>query len=117
MPGVRVQHPVARSCRFTVVEKDNPYREPYTCTPPEFGGCGSVHLFKTHHLNLDDTGAAIVGQELYERIRPLLVVNGFTEANVVAKPPTLGIGLAPAVAGRGAWGDMPIIRGEGDGNG
>ena len=113
MAGIRIQHPTARSCRFTVVEQANPYREPYTCTPPEFGGCGSVHLFKTHHLNLDETGAAIVGDVLYHRIRPVLELNGFRETNVVAKPPALGVGLGPRRDGSGAWGDIPIIRGIG----
>lgn len=113
MAGIRIQHPTARSCRLTVVESSKPYPVPYTCTPPEFGGCGSVHLFKTHHLNLDDTGAAIVGDVLYHRIRPVLEAAGMRETNVVAKPPMLGIGLAPRREGSGAWGNIPIIRAEG----
>lgn len=111
MAGVRIQHPTARSARFTVVESDRPYRAPYTCTPPEFGGCGVVHQFKTHHLNLDATGAAIVGAVLYRRIRHLLVLNGFVETNEVRKPPTLGIGVASPIPGSGAWGAIPIIEG------
>jgi hypothetical protein len=111
MAGVRVQHPTARNARVTVVENDRPYPVPYVCTPPEFGGCGSVHLFKTHHLNVDETGAAIIGDVLYQRIRLRLVGMGFTEANIVAKPPTLGIGLGPQDVGRGAWGNIPIVRG------
>lgn len=111
MAGVRIQHPTARSCRFTVVEGDRPYPAPYTCTPPEFGGCGSVHLFKTHHLNIDGTGSAIVGDVLYQRIRHLLVLNGFAEANVVAKPPMLILGLAPRREGSGAWDNIPIVQG------
>lgn len=112
MAGVRIQHPTARNCRFTVSEPV-PYPVPYTCTPPEFGGCGSVHLFKTHHLNVDETGSVIVGDVLYGKIRLHLVAAGFAEANVVEKPPTLGVGLAPRVAGAGAWGNIPIIRVEG----
>ena len=111
MPGVRIQHPTARSARFTIVEGTRPYPVPYTCTPPEFGGCGSVHLFKTHHLNLDDTGAAIVGAILYRRIRRLLVLNGFAETNEVPHPPTIGIGVAAPRPGSGAWGSIPIIEG------
>jgi hypothetical protein len=110
--GVRVQHPTARNARFTIAEP-KPYRAPYPCPPPEFGGCGSTHLFKTHHLNVDETGAAIVGDVLYGRIRHLLVAAGFAEANVVAKPPTLGIGLGLRRPGSGSWGDIPIIRHEG----
>jgi hypothetical protein len=113
MAGVRITHPTARNCRVTVVEKDIPYTEPYHCTPPEFGGCGSVHMFKTHHLNLDETGSAIVGDILFQKLRQLLVLNGFSESNIVERPPTMGIGLAPGVEGRGAWGNIPIVRGEG----
>jgi hypothetical protein len=109
--GVRIQHPAARSCRFTIVEGDRPYPVPYQCTPPEFGGCGSTHLFKTHHLNVDAQGSVIVGDVLYQRIRRLLELNGFTEANVVERPPALGLGLATPVEGRGAWGNIPIIEG------
>jgi hypothetical protein len=111
MAGVRVTHPTARNCRFTVVEPDRPYPIPYQCTPPEFGGCGSTHIFKTHHLNLDETGSAIVGDVLFQKIRHKLILNGFVEANVVDKPPTLGLGIGPQVEGRGAWGNIPIIKG------
>lgn len=111
MSGVRVQHPIARSCRFTVVENDRPYPKPYTCTAPDLGGCGSVHLFKTHHLNLDDTGSAIVEKVLYQKIKHLLALNGFVETNEVKRPPTLGIGLD--MSKPGAWGDIPIIHGKG----
>lgn len=111
MAGVRIHHPTQRNVRFTVAEKDKPYPKPYTCTPPEFGGCGSTHLFKTHHLNLDETGSVIVGDKLFERIKGLLGLHGFVVANEVKRPPTLGIGLGPQVQGRGAWGSIPIIPG------
>jgi hypothetical protein len=117
MAGVRVTHHTVRNARFTVVEQDIPYDQPYQCTAPEFGGCGSVHLFKTHHLNIDETGSVIVGDVLYGKIKHLLALNGFTESNIVDKPPTLGIGLSPWVTGQGAWGNIPIIRGKGDQDG
>lgn len=112
MAGVRIQHPTARNARLTVAEA-KPYPTPYTCTPPEFGGCGSVHTFKTHHLTLDETGAVIVGDVLYKKLRPLLVKAGFAETNVVKKPPTQGIGLGPKTPGSGAWGNIPIIEAKG----
>ena len=112
MAGVRIQHPTARNCRFTVVESQRPYPVPYQCTPPEFGGCGSMHIFKTHHLNLDETGSVIIGDTLYQKIKSHLVANGFTETNVVQRPPTMGIGLSPGVEGRGPWGNIPIIHGQ-----
>lgn len=116
MAGVRIQHATARNARFSIAEP-RPYPTPYHCTPPEFGGCGSVHLFKTHHLNVDETGAAIVNHVLYKQIRPLLLAAGFTEANVVKRPPVQGIGMAPPVPGSGSWGGIPIIHvgfGQGD---
>jgi hypothetical protein len=103
---------------MTIVESDRPYpRGPQQCTPPEFGGCGSVHLFKTHHLNIDENGAAIIGDVLYEKIKNQLLSNGFRELNTVAKPPTLGIGIGTQVPGSGAWGNIPIVRGKGDSHG
>jgi len=112
MAGVRIQHPTARNARFTITEPI-PYPTPYTCTSPEFGGCGSVHTFKTHHLNVDETGAVIVGDMLYQKIKHHLVTAGFAETNVVKKPPTQGIGLGPKTPDTGAWGNIPIIRAEG----
>ena len=113
MAGVRVQHETARSARFTIVEEDRPYREPYHCTQPEFGGCGSVHIFKTHHLNLDETGSVIIGDVLYGKIKHLLVLNGFRQTNIVRKPPALGIGLGMQRLGAGSWGNIPILVGKG----
>lgn len=114
MAGVRIQHVTDRNCRWTLIERDRPYPTPYVCTPPEFGGCGTVHESKAHHLNLDETGSVIVGDVLYERLRPLLLTCGFAVVNEVRKPPTLGIGLAPQRAGRGAWGNIPILGNQGD---
>lgn len=112
MAGIRVQHPTARSCRFTVVENDRPYLTPYQCTPPEFGGCGVTHMFKTHHLNVDEVGSVIIGDVLYHKIKHLLVLNGFYETNEVKRPPTLGIGVGAQIAGSGDWGNIPIVRGK-----
>lgn len=108
MPGIRVQHPTQRNVRYTVVESDKPYPEPYTCTPPEFGGCGSVHLFKAHHLNLDDTGAVILSTGVYDRIKQRLAIDGFIETNTVAKPPAIGIGMSYTKKGKTA--DIEIVR-------
>lgn len=94
MPGVRLLHPTARNCRYTVTEGDRPYPVPFTCTPPAVGGCGSVHLFKTHHLNLDETGAVIVSTGVFERIGRRLALDGFAIANEVKAPPPLRVGLA-----------------------
>jgi hypothetical protein len=112
MAGVRLQHLTHRNARFNLVEKDRPYPVPYQCTNPEFGGCGQIHVFKTHHLNLDETGSVIVGDELYKKLRNHLVANGFQELNEVTKPPTLMLGLGAAIEGRGPWGNIPIVTGN-----
>jgi hypothetical protein len=112
MAGVRIQHVYVRSARFNLIEGDRPYPDAYQCTPPEFGGCGQVHTHKTHHLNLDDTGSVIIGDELYLRLKNLFIANGFSEQNVVANPPAMGVGLGPSANGTGQWGDIPIIEGE-----
>ena len=113
MAGVRLQHPTARNVRFTISEPDRPYPSgPYQCTPPEFGGCGQVHIFKTHHLNVDETGATIIGDVLFERARIHILAAGFSVANEVLHPPTLGIGLGPQRNGTGHWGNIPIVHKE-----
>ena len=96
MAGVRITHPTARNVRFTVTDPNIPYDRPYQCNPPEFGGCGAVHLFKTHHL--------------YEKAKAHFLAAGFELANEVLNPPTLGIGLGPQATGLGPWGNIPIIR-------
>lgn len=107
MPGIRVQHPTEKSVRYTVVDGNVPYPSPYTCTPPEFGGCGSIHLFKTHHLNLDATGAVIVSTGVYDLIKGRLALDGFIETNEVAKPPAIGIGMSH---GKGMTPGIEIVR-------
>jgi len=81
--GVRIQHPTERNCTFVMVDASRRYIEPYIC-----GMCGTTHVFKTYHFRLDDVGAAIVSQEIAERLsRPAMRGHGFQIANEVAKPP------------------------------
>ncbi|HEX5016498.1 MAG TPA: hypothetical protein VFX15_02805 [Actinomycetes bacterium] len=108
MAGIRVQHPEQRNVRYTVVEPNIPYPVPYVCTPPEFGGCGSTHLFKTHHLNLDSTGAVIVSTGVFARIKDRLALDGFVVANEVKKPPKIGIGMSADK--RGMTPGIQIVR-------
>jgi hypothetical protein len=108
MAGIRIQHPTARSCRYTVVDAKVPYPVPFQCTPPALGGCGAIHLFKTHHINLDQTGAGIVSEGVFTLIRDRLALDGFLVSNEVPKPPAIGVGLASGQPG--AWGDIPIVR-------
>jgi hypothetical protein len=91
-----------------VVEPHIPYPVPYQCTPPEFGGCGAVHLFKAHHLNLDATGACIISTGVLDRIKGRLILDGFIIGNEVKKPPKIGIGMARDRKGK--WEGIPIVR-------
>lgn len=108
MPGIRIQHPTERNVRYTVVEPKIPYGLPYQCTPPDMGGCGSVHLFKTHHLNLDETGTVIVSTGVFDRLKDKLSQDGFAVLNEVKKPPKIGIGMSRKK--EGAWGDITVVR-------
>ena len=108
MSGIRVQHPTQRNVRYVVVEPKR-YPVPYQCTPPEFGGCGGTHEFKTHHLNLDESGAVIVSTGVFDRIKDRLALDGFRVVNEVQRPPALGIGMERR-PGQGAWGNIPIVR-------
>ena len=115
MAGIRLQHPTARNVRFSISEPDHPYPSgPYQCTPPEFGGCGQVHIFKTHHLNVDETGSTIVGDQLFEKAQAYFLAYGFTVANEVPNPPTIGIGLGEHRNGTGHWGNIPIVTRQED---
>jgi hypothetical protein len=113
MPGVRVQHPTARNVRYTVEELNTFYPPPgYLCTPPELGGCGRLHERKAHHLNLDETGAAIISAGVIARIGARLALDGFSVTNVVADPPAIGVGLNPNAPG--ATPGIEIIRSPSD---
>jgi hypothetical protein len=80
--GVRIQHPTERNCVFTLVDASRPYRDPFFCM-----ACGGkTHTFKTYHIRLDESGAAIVSQEIAERLKRL-PVQPFTVANEVVAPP------------------------------
>lgn len=117
MSGIRLSHPTARNCRFTIAQPELTYDAPIHCTAPEFGGCGQTHIFKTHHLNIDETGSTIINDVLYERVKAHLALNGFVVTNAVARPPLQTIGAGAQVAGRGQWGNIPIIAGKGLTNG
>lgn len=74
-----------------------------------------MHVFKTHHLNLDETGSCIVGDGLFVKAQAYLYAHGFVLDSEVINPPTLGIGLATDKPG--SWGNIPIIHGGNNGDG
>lgn len=113
MAGIRLTHPTARNCRFNVTEPGVQYDTPIQCLPPTKGGCGQVHIFKTHHLNIDDQGSTIINEPLYKKLRRHLELNGFVVANTVRKPPVQTIGTS--AADRTAFmpsPNVPIIEGK-----
>lgn len=70
---------------FTLVARDRPYTEPFHCPPPPLG-CGVVHLFKTYHLRLDETGAAIVSEQIWLMLQRI-PGQPFRLTNEVQAPP------------------------------
>lgn len=90
MPGVRIQHPSARSTTLTLASS-RPLREPLVCgarivVRGELRPCGRTHLLKTYHLNLDEAGATIVSAEVWEMLQRI-PANPFRVTNEVARPP------------------------------
>lgn len=91
MPGVRIQHPVRRSVTFTISDGSRPLREPLACLAQivirgELRPCARIHTHKTYHLNLDESGAAIVSATVWEMLQRI-PDQSFAFANEVARPP------------------------------
>lgn len=97
MAGVRLQHPEARNAVYSVVDPSRPYAMPYQCPEPKRGGCGLVHVYKTTHLRLDDTGTVIVNLPLYEQLKDRLAQSGFRVTGVIERPPAQIIGSTAAL--------------------
>lgn len=98
MPGVRVHHPTHRNGRYTV-ETPTQYGVPYACPI-----CHRVHIFKAHHIDLDDGGNGIVSEGVLADLRRVGLA-GLEIVNEVKEPPRI------YVAGLTANG-APIIQGE-----
>jgi hypothetical protein len=68
-----------------------------------------THVFKTHHLNLDETGAVIVSTGVFERIKARLALDGFRRhERGRERPPAIGVGLAADVRCLGRHPDRPL---------
>lgn len=90
MPGVRIQHPRARSTTLTLASS-RPLREPLACgarmvVRGELRPCARTHVTKTYHLTLDEVGATIVSAEVWAMLQ-LVQGQPFVVANEVARPP------------------------------
>lgn len=104
MPGIRLQHVNDRSVTYSIADESRPYRVPLACTGQivingELRPCGRTHVFKTYHLNLDETGAVIVSQTIWERMAAKFLAAGFRLANEVKEPPAQTL-FVPTIAVR-----------------
>lgn len=83
MPGIRLHHPTLRNCTIAV-ECVRGYMNPFACPT-----CGTVHLYKTVHLNLDNDGDVIVSPGAWEADLKHVPDLPLTVQNTVKKPPKL----------------------------
>lgn len=97
--GIRIRHHTAAGGLFIVPL----LHKPFPAHPPreECGACARagqslIHPCKTIHLMLDDSGAVIVSEAVWEDIQKVQNRAGFTPANVVIKPPAQS--FTPATA-------------------
>lgn len=90
MPGIRIRHEVLRGVTYTVEHPTRRYPKPWLCP-----ACGSVHERKTYHLRLDAEGAAIVSEQVFQRLREA-GMPGLEATNVVAEPPPQSIAIEGA---------------------
>lgn len=88
MAGIRIRHPSERNVTYTIVAGDRPYREAINCSR-----CGRMHTFKTYHIDLDDTGSAIVSVEVWEKLGRI-PGQPFGLEGEVKQPPKRIVGLA-----------------------
>ena len=86
--GIRIRHHFRRSQMLPVPLLFEPWD---TTGRPPCGLCHTIHPCKVMHLDLDDTGAIIVSQEVWQKLRRVPTSGGFTAVNPVLHPPPQGI--------------------------
>lgn len=62
--GVRLHHPSYRNCMLSIEEPARIYPTPYDCP-----ACKKQHIFKTHHIMLDENGNAVVHEGIYDLLK------------------------------------------------
>lgn len=87
MPGIRLHHESLTAPATVAVECARGYRQPYQCPL-----CGTTHMHKTVHLNLDNKGDVIVSKGVWEDLKDVPDLP-FTVANEVKKPPKVLLSL------------------------
>jgi hypothetical protein len=86
--GVKLHHPSLKNCVFTLEQQNVIYPRPFDCPT-----CGTTHIFKTFHLNLNENGDVTVHEQIYELFKSEGIVaelNAKTE--VTPRPTFLGMG-------------------------
>lgn len=101
MPGIRVRHETLRNGLYTV-EAGNQYPVPYQCPlcPTDLEGNPRVHIFKAHHIQLDNDGYGMVSEGVLELLQQVGMA-GLTVENTVNDPPPLIVG--------GPDGNLPVV--------
>jgi hypothetical protein len=69
--GVRLHHPFFRNGTLTIMDESAMYPTPYPCPT-----CEIPHIFKTHHIQIDEHGNGIVHRDLYEVLKDLGLLRG-----------------------------------------
>ena len=81
--GIRIRHRDLRSCVVTVPLPGRPLP-----SNPTYGiggmcpTCGIVHVSKTYHLNVDDTGQCVVSPKVFSELCRANVMDGHGGAGV-----------------------------------
>jgi hypothetical protein len=93
MAGVRLHHPTLRGGIY-LVKHFRRYRYPFACPT-----CGTVHIQKTYHLNLDNGGFTIVSPEVLARLKEVGLA-GLEIMNEVEKPPAITLTIPGTIYDR-----------------
>lgn len=99
MAGVRIQHRKMRG-GMAIVQDPRPV-PPYFCprcaaTAPSY----ATHTMKTHHIDIDSDGYAIVSVRVWDRLQGLFKNAGFRFQNFVQDPPPLRIDQGMSIDGK-----------------
>lgn len=104
--GIQIRHVTARSQLCLVELYDRPFYlsygaagvcdgkngRPFIPAPILDCSCGVPHQYKTVHVNVDDTGAALVSQGVLDLIRSA-GETGFSVVGHTPNPPTIRLGI------------------------
>ncbi len=99
MAGVRIQHRKMRG-GMALVQDSRPVPS-YVCPRCiQIAPSYATHTMKTHHIDIDSDGYAIVSVRVWNRLQGLFRNAGFRFQNFVQDPPPLSIGQGMNVDGQ-----------------